>query len=146
MIGIAKGEEKRVADPAKETLVWKREAIEVVYPLINMGYGRQECQDYIRSLGHTVPMPSNCRRCPFMSEQELLWLYRFNSEVYHDWVRQEQVKLDANTHMGDRNLGVWGKKTLPEVLLKAQEKYGHWSNEQLHDYKMSHGHCVASKY
>lgn len=146
LIGIAKGEEKRVADPEKETKVWKRNAVEVVYPLIDIGYGRQECQDWLRSLGHIVPLPSNCRRCPFMSEVELLWMAKFIPEVYADWVRQEAVKMEANTHMEDRNLGVWGKKTLPQVLAVAQEKYGHWTDEQLYEYKYSHGHCVASRY
>lgn len=146
LIGIAKGEEKRMADPEKETKRWKRECAEVVYPLVDMGLDRAGCQTTIKHYGHDVPLPSNCKRCPFMSEQELLWLYRFRRTDYDDWVRQERVKLDANQHMGDRNLGVWGKKTLPEVLEIAQKKYGHWSNEQLHEYKMSHGHCVASKY
>jgi 3'-phosphoadenosine 5'-phosphosulfate sulfotransferase (PAPS reductase)/FAD synthetase len=146
LIGIAKGEEKRMADPEKETKVWKRDSIEVVYPLVDIGYGRQECQDYLRAEGKPVPMPSNCRRCPFMSEQELLWMHRFIPDVYNDWVRQEAVKMAANLHMEDRNLGVWGKKTLPEVLEVAKKKYGHWTDEQLQDYKMSHGHCVASKY
>ena len=58
----------------------------------------------------------------------------------------EQTKLNANLHMGDRNLGVWGKKTLPEVLQKAVEKFGHMSPGELDEYKMSHGHCVMSKY
>ena len=65
---------------------------------------------------------------------------------YHDWVAIEQAKLDANLHMGDKNLGVWGRKTLPEVLAKAIEKFGHMSADALDDYKMSHGHCVMSKY
>lgn len=146
LIGIAKGEEKRVADPAKEVKAWKREAVEVVYPLIDIGYGRAECQTYIRSVGEKVPMPSNCKRCPFMSEVELVWMARFLPDDYADWVRQERVKLDDNLHMGDRNLGVWGKKTLPEVLEGALSKYGHWSDERLMDYKMSHGHCIMSKY
>lgn len=158
LIGIAKGEEKRMSDPATEQHLWKKASIEVVYPLVETGYDRQACQDYFKGVGRKIPMPSNCRRCPFMSEQELLWMFRFTPAVYDDWVRQEQVKLEAGAFEGDitktrnkkgevvDNLGVWGKKRLPEVLQVAQEKFGHWSDEQLMDYKMSHGHCVASKY
>lgn len=43
-------------------------------------------------------------------------------------------------------MGVWGTKTLPEVLETAISKYGHFSDDELNDYKMSHGHCVKSKY
>lgn len=146
LVGIAKGEEARMADPAKDPNKWKRENVEVVYPLVDLGLDRAGCQEYIKSVGHVVPLPSNCKRCPFMSKVELLWMAKFLPEDYADWVRQEQIKLANNQHMGDRNLGVWGKKTLPEVLAEAQQTYGHWSDEDLHDYKMSHGHCVASRY
>lgn len=146
MVGIAKGEEKRVADPAKDPQRWKRDCIETVYPLIDLGLDRAGCQQYIRSTGHPVPWPSNCILCPFMSEVELVWLYRFRRADFDDWVRIERNKLIKNEHMGDRNLGVWGKKLLPEVLEGAIAKFGHMTDEELQEYKFSHGHCVASKY
>lgn len=146
LIGIAQGEEKRCADVQADPNKWKRETVEIEYPLIDLGMDRAGCQKYIAKVGHEVPTPSNCRRCPFMSEEELVWMHRFMPDVFEDWVRQERVKLEANTHKGDKNFGVWGKKTLPEVLARALEKFGDWTDEQLHDYKMSHGHCVASKY
>lgn len=146
LIGIAAGEDKRIADPEKETKAWKRATVETRYPLHDLGMSRQGCHTYLRSVGAPVPVPSNCRRCPFMSEQELVWMERFTPTVYADWVRQEQAKIDNNLHMGDKNLGVWGKVLLPAMLVKAQAKYGHWTDEELQDYKMSHGHCVASKY
>jgi len=147
IIGIAKGEEKRVAGVSDEK--WRRETIEIVYPLIDLGLDRQGCQDYIRSVGHTVPPPSNCMLCPFMSEIELLWLYRFYPNDYADWVRIERRKWEESQRRGveaKRNLGVWGKRLLPQVLVTARVKFGHLTDEQLVEYKMSHGHCVASKY
>jgi hypothetical protein len=48
--------------------------------------------------------------------------------------------------MGKKNYGVYGTITLTEKLDQAKKKYGHWSDEQLWDYKMSHGHCVKSSY
>jgi hypothetical protein len=146
LVGIAKGEEKRVADPNKETHRWKRDCIETVYPLIDLGLDRVGCQQYIRSTGHPVPPPSNCRLCPFMSEIELLWLFRFLPEDYYDWVRIEQNKINKNRHMGDRNLGVFGKKLLPEVLEGVIAKHGHMTDAELQEHKFSHGHCVASRY
>lgn len=145
LLGIAGGEESRMAKTEKLPL-WMQRTVDRVYPLIELGMDRQACQDYIKSIGHTVPLPSNCKRCPFMNEVELLWLYRFHPDKYTEWVELEQKKLAKNTHMGDRNLGVFGKRTLPEVLKIVLGKHGDWSNERLHDYKMSHGHCVKSKY
>lgn len=146
LIGIAKGEEKRIAPPEDEPQRWKRESIETVYPLVDYGMDRKACQDYIRSVGERVPPPSNCILCPFLSEIELVWLYRFMREDYEDWCRIEAEKLKAWEHKGDRNLGVWGKRRLPEVLAGALEKYGHMSDDELHAHKFSHGHCVQSRY
>ena len=28
----------------------------------------------------------------------------------------------------------------------AKKKFGHMTYDELHEYKMSHGHCVKSKY
>lgn len=154
LIGIAKGEETRKADPEKEKRVWYKKAINVVYPLIDLELDRKGCQDKIISLGYKVPMPSNCRFCPWLSEQELLWLYRFDKDGFEFWERLEQNKLEANIHMNEKNLGVWGKYnkkenrpfTLRDALEVAKDKYNHLSDDDLNEYKMSHGHCVSSKY
>ena len=164
LIGIAAKEEKRIGDlHAKKKVknaatgqweetneyvapLWRRQATNVLYPLVEMGLDRQGCQDKIRELGGIVPFPSNCRRCPFMNEIELLWLYTFDREAYTDWVRQEANKLAANAALGVRNLAVWGQKTIPQMLATAQAKYGHLTEEQLFLHKFSHGHCVGSKY
>lgn len=37
-------------------------------------------------------------------------------------------------------------RLLPEVLAAALAKYGHLSAEELDAHKMSHGHCVSSRY
>jgi hypothetical protein len=145
IIGIASGEEKRVADESKIPHKWMRECIERSYPLIDLGMGRKECQDYIKLMGHEVPLPSNCKLCPFLSKQEVLWLYRFLPEDFADWVQFEKNKINKDPERKN-NLGVFGKKLLPEILEIAQDLYGHWSDDRLHEYKMSHGHCVMSKY
>jgi len=147
VIGIAAGEEKRIAKNEDDPLVWRKCAVQSIYPLIDLGMDRAACQKYILSVGHTIPMPSNCMCCPFLSPVELLWLYKLRREVYEDWVQLEANKIANNTHIEpERNLGVWGKKLLPEVLAEAIEKYGDWTDDELTEYKMSHGHCVTTKY
>ena len=146
IIGIAGDETKRAVGNWEGEPKWQQLSVTKAYPLIDSNMNRQACQDYIRSVGEEVPLPSNCMVCPFMSEQELLWLYYFERQMYDEWVVIERIKLEANAHLGDRNLGVWGRKTLPEVLERALKRYGHMTPAQLNEYKMSHGHCLMSKY
>lgn len=152
LVGIASGEEKRVAGDKKDPKRWARECTQTVYPLIDLGLDRQGCQDYIRSVGHKVPPPSNCMLCPWMNEVELLWLYRFYQDDYNEWVKMEANKIKHFKGSGP-NHGVWPTRKvdneprlLPVVLKEALEKYGHMTDADLQEYKMSHGHCVASKY
>jgi len=156
LIGIARGEEGRMQEPGKEPDIWRRNCINTRYPLVDIGMDRGDCQAYMRELGEVIPLPSNCILCPWMNEQELLWLYRFMPRDYVEWVRIERNKIDSDEKKyGERrNLGVWARTNketgkailLPDVLKTAQEKYGHMTDDELMDYKMSHGHCVMSKY
>ncbi len=145
LVGIAGGEEKRIAKMEKRPK-WMRDNVQIRYPLIDLRMNRQACQAYIVSQGYPVPLPSNCMLCPYTREIELLWLYRFERAHYEKWVRIEAAKLERFKELGERNYGVWAGKTLPEVLATTQGKYGDWTDDQLYDYKMNHGHCVASKY
>lgn len=143
LIGFAHNE-SRGSNPATWPK-WKQASVDQLYPLQDMRMDRKACQDYIRSLGFIVPPPSNCMTCPFLDEVELVYLYRFHPEVYFNWVRQEQAKIDRNQDKPN-NFGVWGKRLLPQVLEEALVKYGEWSDERLIEWKMSHGHCVMSRY
>lgn len=142
MIGIA-ADEDRVAEGGP---IWMQRYIERVYPLKDWGMNRANCQTLIKRKGYNVPPPSNCKICPYLSLQELLWLYRFDRKEFDEFVELEQNKIQANLHAGEKNFGVFGRKHLPEALAEAKKKYGHWSDEELKEYKMSHGHCVRSKY
>lgn len=147
ILGIAAGEERRASSNEESPAPWMRYAINKVYPLLDLKMDRQACQDYIKKVGHIVPPPSNCILCPFMSYQELLYMHRTMYFWYERWVELEANKIKANSHIDPkRNLGVWGTKLLPEALKIAEEKYGHLTIEELKEYKMSHGHCVKSKY
>jgi len=157
LIGIAKGEEKRVADVTKETLQWKKQAIRVSYPLIDIEYDRQSCQDYINSINMPLPMPSNCMFCPFGSNgMELLYMYHTYPNRFYEWVELEQKKLDAWTD-AKKNVGVSGRLhkdgkkkgdavTLLDLLEEAKAKYPNVTLNELNEYKWSHGHCVTSSY
>jgi 3'-phosphoadenosine 5'-phosphosulfate sulfotransferase (PAPS reductase)/FAD synthetase len=146
LIGIAKGEESRCGAPLEK---WAQMTTERVYPLIDLGMDRQGCQDYIAACNKPVPPPSNCMLCPFMSEIELLWLYHNYQADYNAWVILEQNKIDRFRREGladDKNLGVWGRKLLPQKLQEAKVRYAHMTIADINEYKMSHGHCVKSKY
>jgi len=157
LVGIAKGEENRVFDAEKETALWKKQAIHVEYPLIDVGLDRQGCQDYIREIGEEIPYPSNCLFCPFASQgMELLWLYHSYPEKFEEWVGYEQNKLNAHIE-AERNLGVSGRLhkdgerkglavTLMDVMEESKAKYPDVTLNQLAEYRFSHGHCVVSKY
>lgn len=154
IIGFAKGEESRMSvspqmDLFPETLkddrpVYMKKNVEHYYPLIAMKWDRFDCQDYIKSLNLKVPMPSNCKMCPFQSEAEIIYLNRFYPDSWTVWVAAEKAKLAKNCEK-DRNLGVKGETQLETFLQIALQKYGHWSDEQLINHRMTHGHCVKSK-
>ncbi len=153
LIGIARGEESRIFDAEKETLAWKRQSVHIEYPLIDIGYNRQDCQDYIRQVNYPIPMPSNCMFCPYVAcnAMELLWLEKTYPDKFEQWCKHEQAKLNDWQHI-ERNVGVSGKfkegkaVTLKEMLEDAKSKYPNITLAELNEYKWSHGHCVKSKY
>ena len=160
MIGIAKGEERRLADPAKNPNRWYRESIEPVYPLIDLGMDRAACQQYIADQGQEVPLPSNCRSCPWLSLEELEYLRRFDPAHLETWIELEAAKLEKHrdreniivtsasgkTKTVNKNYGVFGLDALPVKIAEAKEKFASWSDARIREYRMSHGHCVATAY
>lgn len=146
MIGITAEEAgRRIGDRSGEPK-WSQECIDKIYPLVDLGMTRANCQEVIRSFGRPVPLPSNCMMCPFVSPVELLWLWTFRRDEYEKWVAFEADKLERCKDLGDKNYGVNGLKTLPQVLEEAKVKYAGWTEAQLWEYKMSHGHGVCSKH
>ena len=65
--------------------------------------------------------------------------------MFQIWKEREKAKILKNKEQ-KKNLFVKGHISLDQFLKIAQSKYGHWSDEELINYKMSHGHCVKSKY
>ncbi len=140
--------------------LWKKNSLTVQYPLIDMGIDRFAAQTYISSIGETIPLPSNCMICPYLSDSELVWLEKFYPEEYKDWVEIEANKiekykddLEPKKNLGvsgavkkDNKTGIWAAERLPQVLERAKKKTCDMTDEELFEYKMTHGHCVASQY
>lgn len=147
IIGFAHGE-NREKDRSKEAK-YRQECVNFVFPLKDLRFDRQSAQDIIQGYGFEVPPPSNCTICFWMSEHELVWLYRNIPKDFWHWVKLERNKLNRFRAQGleeEKNKGVFGNLTVVQKLKKALEKYGHWTTEQLEEYKMSHGHCTKSKF
>lgn len=89
IIGIAYGEEKRISDSTEGLPKWFVKVVEKCFPLVTEQMDRRACQEYIISVGKEVPPPSNCIICPFLSKQELIYMYRFNNRWYRTFVLLE---------------------------------------------------------
>jgi len=163
IIGIAHGEERRIKKPSKKAMkgmqrtlhkqwkhpipLWFREGIEKCYCLVDELISRWDIHEQTEQMGFVLPFPSNCRFCPYITKQELLWMYRFQPWDFLMWAHYEKRKLTKWACKGSENHGVKGEgKTLDEILKEAIAEYGDWSDDQLTEYKMSHGHCVMSSY
>jgi hypothetical protein len=144
LLGIAAGEDSRIGGQMPSP--WMNECLHRVYPLHELGYDRAACQQIIASYGEQVPPPSNCILCPWMSKQELLYMHTFMRADFDYYVLREKAKMAKPVPEGKNNLGVFGKKTLEQVLADAQKEYGHWTVAELREYKFSHGHCSKNKY
>lgn len=145
ILGIAKDEETRVSKNEDSSHKWQRDCINKIYPLIDLKMNRYACQTYIKQY-MPIPWPSNCILCPFVNNIELLYLHRFENSWLQKWIELEKNKIQNNLHMGKQNLGVWGRKLLPEKVKEVIIKHGAMTDTELRNYKMSHGHCVKSKY
>lgn len=145
ILGFAKGEEHRTKHGNKYDPIWKQKNVDRHYALMVDGADREQTiANNAANIPHKV-WPSNCMICFYMSLQEILWLYRFETDMFWAWVGMEKNKLIKYAHE-KKNFGVYGKLTLEQKLAQAQDLYGHWTDEQLNEYKFSHGHCMKSQY
>lgn len=147
ILGFAKGEERRTQNSNAFDPVWKKKVVERYYPLIEDGISRQDCIDFFEARNRKV-YPSNCKRCFYQSPQEILWLWRNDRPAFLEWVEMEEAKIKKYNDLGktENNYGVYGKKSLWDKLQEAENKFGHMTDAELDEYKMSHGHCIKSKY
>lgn len=147
LIGFTAGEADRRIDPAEKVPPWMARCVERVYPLHELGMTREDCQDYIRSLGHPDVYPSLCKFCPWKTPFDLHYQYRFSRRDYHRWVELEANKIRkwADELPPEKNHGVFPGKTLPQALEDSAEEFAHMSDEEMHRRRMT-GHGVKSRY
>lgn len=147
ILGFAQGEERRTQNSNAFDPVWKKKVVERYYPLIEDGISRQDCIDFFEARNRKV-YPSNCKRCFYQSPQEILWLWRNDRPAFLEWVEMEEAKIKKYNDLGktEKNYGVYGKKSLWDKLQEAENKFGEMTDAELDEYKMSHGHCIKSKY
>ena len=152
IIGFAKDEEVRAIKSQKgheKLSKWKQKHMQYVYPMIEEGWNRASAQKVIAGYNKPVPPPSNCMICFYQSDQELVYLDRNHPEEFKQWVELERAKLERFRAEGlpdKNNLGVYGVGNLEQKLAKAKAKYGNMTNEELWEYKMSHGHCIKQAF
>ena len=150
MLGIAADEEGR-AKGNDTGPKWMQRTVRRVYPLIDLGMDREDCQEKIRELGGTVPRPSLCQHCPFKRKEDLLLMEKNQPEVLKEWIRLENEKLKAweeeCEERGIENSTVWGDgRTLPEVLEDAKEEHADTPMSEIEEKAFSEGHCVSTTY
>lgn len=147
LIGFTAGEADRRIDPTERVPPWMSRCVERVYPLYELGMTREDCQEYIRSLGHPVPIPSLCRFCPWKTPFDLHYQRRFARPDYDRFVELEANKLRKwEGHLPpDKNHGVFPGKTLPQVLDESAEEFSQLSDEEMHR-RLMVGHGNRSRY
>jgi hypothetical protein len=140
---------------------WKQKYVQFCYPLVEQGWDRASAQKIIKEHHPYLIPPSNCMICFFQSNEEIVWLERNYPEEFAEWVELENSKLTAEKWLSKKkNMGVYGNITLTQKLEQAQnsinkswldgaladKKIGEWTDDELWEYKLSHGHCVKSVY
>jgi hypothetical protein len=113
MIGLSAEEADRRLSKDDGAPKWMKETVDRVYPLIEMGWTRGDCQDYIRACGFPLPYPSLCRRCPYKTELDIIQMSRTDPEGFEEWVELERNRLDAHSLRfpdlpEEKNHGVFG--------------------------------------
>jgi hypothetical protein len=157
IIGFARDEEMRAIKSVNgfsDLSKWVQQYIQYSYPLIEMGISRSDAQKIITKYKDYLVPPSNCMICFYQSNEELVWLERNHPEEIEEWSIMEANKLKKFEHLGKKNNGIYGNISLKEKLVQAKltiskdwkVPIGQLTNEQLWEYKLSHGHCVKSSF
>ena len=80
------------------------------YPLIELGWGPEECREAIERAGLPIPVKSGCWHCPFMRVAEVVQLTISQPCKFDRIVRLEEAAAEKH---GNR-LNQWGNKTARE--------------------------------
>lgn len=77
-------------------------------PLIEWGWGREECAAAIATAGLPQPGKSSCWMCPHMRPKEIAELKRDHPDLYEDALYIERLFVDG----GRREFSVWEKMNM----------------------------------
>lgn len=112
-IGFDADEERRASITEDEKYIYK-------FPLIEWGWGRQECTEQVETAGFPeLPHKSACFFCPSSKKREILWLYRFHPELF-DRAVQMEAGAEKYNHTVEGLGRHWSWKQLGEAY-KAGE-------------------------
>jgi hypothetical protein len=106
LVGIHAGEARR----AKRLVTDGGQAIR--YPLIEWGWGQEDCEAAIARHGMAQPCKSACFFCPSMKKQEVLRLAKEFPDLFERAVTMESAALEAGNLQTVKGLGrnwSWGK-------------------------------------
>jgi len=112
LVGIHAGEIKRALNA-------KTKKPNVRFPLIEWGWGQQDCEDAIVKECLPVPVKSACFFCPSMQKREVLQLKETNPELLDQAIEMERMAKEAGTLQTVKGLG---RNWSWEALVSADEK------------------------
>lgn len=116
IIGFCEGEEGRTQRTHKLG--------EEIYPLIELGFNRDDCKRIIRESGWAIPEKSGCFICPFQRKNEWIAMMLNNKEL---WDKAVALEDNSNTtfRVDKIKLKDWLKDDKNQVRLVEFEGYQH---------------------
>lgn len=109
-IGYDADEERRAGNAQKTEDKFRRS-----FPLIEWGWGREECKEAIVRAGLSVPQKSACFFCPSSTKPEVRWLAREHPDLAERAILMENNASAAHTAKGLGRHWSWGE------IIKADE-------------------------
>ena len=114
-LGISADELKRARDP-EESLTWSRRRVNY-YPLIELGFTRDDCFKIIADYGLPVPPKSSCDFCPFSAKKRLIERLATDPTLYG------RIKyIEAGWHQKPKNTHKFLTQFLGELPTQEEAK------------------------
>jgi hypothetical protein len=78
----------------KKPIGWQKP----VYPLLDLGMSRDDCEAWYCQRGLPIPLKSACRQCPYRSDEAWLWMKTEQAEEFEracqidDYLRTDEIR------------------------------------------------------